>query len=106
MTDLKPPPTGLPFEYLSPADRASLLANVWSMLEVGPERLMAVAERERIRPSLLLPRAGELPVSLSGLDAVLKSMRHRNNRQSPIDNPRSVKSVLMRWQRLLRKFQR
>ncbi|TKK12531.1 hypothetical protein PflCFBP13510_07430 [Pseudomonas fluorescens] len=106
LTDLKPPPTGLPFEYLSPADRASLLANVWSMLEVGPERLMAVAERERIRPSLLLPRAGELPVSLSGLDAVLKSMRHRNNRQSPIDNPRSVKSVLMRWQRLLRKFQR
>ncbi|WP_256244923.1 hypothetical protein [Pseudomonas sp. PH1b] len=106
LTDLEPPPTGLPFEYLSPAERASLLANVWSMLEVGPERLIPLAERERIRPSLLLPRDGELPASLAGLGAVLKSARRLNNRPSPSDNPRSVKSVLMRWQRLLRKFQR
>lgn len=106
LAELKPPPTGLPFEYLSPVDRASLLANVWSMLEIGPERLMVVAERERIRPSLLLPRSGELPASLAGLAAVLKGKRRRTNSQPQIDNPRSPKSVLMRWQRLLRKFQR
>lgn len=106
LPELKPPPTGLPFEYLSPVDRAGLLTHVWSMLEVGPERLMAVAECERIRPSLLLPRSGELPSSLAGLGAVLKSNRRRNYNPSPVGNPRSVKSVLMRWQRLLRKFQR
>ncbi|VVQ03594.1 hypothetical protein PS925_02552 [Pseudomonas fluorescens] len=106
LTDIKPPSTGLPFEFLTPADRAVLLSNVWSMLAAGPERLIAVAECECIRPSLLLPRAGELPASLAGLRAVLKSRRRLNYRQSPIDNPRSVKSVLMRWQRLLRKFQR
>lgn len=106
LAELRPPPTGLPFEYLSPVDRANLLAQVWSMLEIGPERLIALAERERIRPSLLLPRSGELPSSLAGLAAVLKSRRRRNNSQSPMDNPRSVKNVLMRWQRLLRKFQR
>lgn len=106
LRELKSPPIGLPFEYLSPLDRASLLANVWSMLEIGPEQLIAVAEREHIRPSLLLPRSGGLPSSIAGLAAVLKSRRYRNNSLSPIDNPRSVKSVLMRWQRLLRKFQR
>lgn len=106
LPELRPPPTGLPFEYLSPVDRAGLLTHVWSMLEVGPERLMAVAECERIRPSLLLPRSGELPSSLAGLGAVLKSNRRRNYNPSPVGKPRSVKSVLMRWQRLLRKFQR
>jgi len=106
LAELRPPPTGLPFEYLAPADRVSLLAHVWSMLEIGPERLMEVAERERIRPSLLLPRSGELPSSLAGLAALLKGRRRRNKSPSPIDNPRSVKSVLMRWQRLLRKFHR
>lgn len=65
------------------------------MLEIGPEQLIAVAEREHIRPSLLLPRSGGLPSSIAGLAAVLKSRRYRNNSLSPIDNPRSVKSVLM-----------
>lgn len=106
LSELRPPPTGLPFEYLSPVDRAGLLAHVWSMLEVGPERLMAVAASERIRPSLLLPRSGELPSSLAGLGALLISGRRRNYNPSLVGNPRSVKSVLMRWQRLLRKFQR
>ncbi|WP_083613208.1 TniQ family protein [Pseudomonas moraviensis] len=103
---LTPPSTGLPLEYLSAVDRAGLLADVWSMLQIGHERLIEVAEREHIRPSLLLPRSGKLPPSIAGLAAVLKSRRCGNNSVPPIDNPRSVKSVLMRWQRLLRKFQR
>ncbi|MGE8097853.1 TniQ family protein [Pseudomonas fluorescens] len=101
-----PPATGLPFEYLAPGDRASLLANVWSILRIGPDKLVELAERECIRPSLLLPRSGELPASLAALGTVLRSKRRRNNTPTQIDNPRSPKSVLMRWHRLLRKFQR
>jgi hypothetical protein len=103
---VNPPPTGLPFEYLSPEDRAVLLANVWCMLKVGPDRLVSVAERECIRPSLLLPRSGELPVSLAALATVLRSKRRRTSTRIVIGNPRSPKNVLMRWHKLLRKFQR
>ncbi len=103
---VNPPPTGLPFEYLSPEDRAALLANVWCMLKVGPESLVSVAERECIRPSLLLPRSGELPASLAPLTTVLRSKRRRTSTRIEIGNPRSPKNVLMRWHKLLRKFQR
>ncbi|MFV0932746.1 TniQ family protein [Pseudomonas jessenii] len=103
---LYPPETGLPFEYLAPHDRATLLANVWRMLRVGPDRLVNIAQRECTRPSLLLPRSGKLPASLAALATVLRSKRHRSNPRPQIDNPRSTKSVLMRWHRLLRKFQR
>ena len=103
---LNPPETGLPFEYLTPNDRATLLANVWCMLRAGPDRLVDLAQRESARPSLLLPRSGKLPASLATLATVLRSKRHRSNSRPKTENPRSTKSVLMRWHRLLRKFQR
>lgn len=103
---LYPPESGLPFEYLAPDDRATLLTNVWCMMKVGPDRLVDIAQRACTRPSLLLPRSGKLPASLAALVTVLGSKRHRSHSRPQTDNPRSTKSVLMRWHRLLRKFQR
>lgn len=106
LDSLRPPTTGLPLEYLPPMERADLLASVWSMIQAGPERLLELAERERIRASLLLSCSRELPVPLTALSKILQNKRHQPSIQSRLDKPRSPKSVLMRWQRLLRKFQR
>ncbi|WP_235661417.1 hypothetical protein [Pseudomonas coronafaciens] len=103
---MSPPKIGLPFEYLSPGERASLLANVWNMIQVGPERLIRLAQDMDVRPSLLLPRTTSIPASLFELTSALHAKRHRRPSQHQSDNPRSLKNVLMRWHRLLRKFQR
>lgn len=103
---LSPPPTGLPFEYIAPHDRAEFLANVWSMLQVGPEALIELARRECISPSMLLPRSGKLPASLTELLIEQKKPQRQNTPQVSTGKPRSSKDVLMRWRRLLRKFQR
>lgn len=100
------PTTGLAFEYLSPVERGKLLSDVWSMIETGPRRLIAVAKREHVRPSLLIPRKAPLPDSLSELSSVLNECRYKQCPKNHIDKPRSPDSVLMRWQRLLRKFER
>ena len=104
---MPPPKIGLPFEYLSPGDRASFLANVWNMIQVGPDRLINLAKDMDVRPSLLLPRTTSIPASLYELTSVLQAKRRRQpSSQDHSDTPRSLKSVLMRWHRLLRKFQR
>ncbi|WP_411567479.1 TniQ family protein [Pseudomonas veronii] len=103
---LSRPITGLAFEYLSPEERGRLLSDVWSMIGVGPERLIAAAKRDHVRPSLLIPRKNPLPDSLADLSSVLQECRHKQVSQNHVDKPRSPDSVLMRWNRLLRKFER
>ncbi len=100
------PATGLPFEYLKPEDRARLLANVWLILQAGPERFVQGAARECIAPSLF-PRLPEnAPACLTTLISELRALHKRAATSKKIEAPRSQKSVLMRWQRLLRKIQR
>ncbi|MHA6578475.1 TniQ family protein [Pseudomonas yamanorum] len=106
LESLRPPSTGLPFEFLAPSERADLLTNVWNMLQAGPDRMMLLAEQERIRASLLLPRSGEVPIPLAAFARPLQTKKRHSSIQSRLDEPRPPKSVLMRWHRLLRKFQR
>lgn len=106
MERLHAPATGLPFEYLPPEDRALLLANVWCMLKIEPDRLVELAEREHMPASLLLPRSRELPPSIARLATMLNSKRRSSSKRVQNDSPRSPQNVLMRWHRLLRKFQR
>lgn len=103
---LHPPPTGLPFEYLAPGERASLLSNVWKMIQAGPDKLISAAVQEEIRRSLLIPQSGRLPFALAQLATVLKVSRQGRGGHLHSGSPRPPSSVLMRWNRLLRKFQR
>ncbi|TRO37829.1 hypothetical protein EQ845_04895 [Pseudomonas putida] len=103
---LHPPPTGLPFEFLTPDERASLLSNVWKMIQAGPEKLIGAAVQEKVRRSLLIPQSGRLPSTVVKLDAVLKISQRGRGGHAHSGAPRSPSSVLMRWNRLLRKFQR
>lgn len=101
-----PPATGLPFEYLTPIERANLLSNVWRLIEVGPDQLISAARDERVRPSLLVSQTKQLPEALSDLVSVLHGHGAHHAAQNHAEKPRSPKNVLMRWRRLLRKFQR
>ncbi|MGY3326258.1 TniQ family protein [Pseudomonas sp. TE3911] len=103
---LRQPATGLRFELLNPSERSSLLSDVWNMVQVGPDILMDAAAQEEVRSSLLMPRASHLPAALKGLAAVLKVSHKGVGGHLHPDAPRSPSSVLMRWNRLLRKFQR
>jgi hypothetical protein len=100
------PMTGLPFEYLAPDERADLLAKVWTMIQAGPDRLISLARDEDMRPSLFYSRATVLPAPVCELAAVLRGRGQRHTPQRRAGKPRSPESVLMRWHRLLRKFQR
>ncbi len=103
---LRQPPTGLPFEYLTPSDRASLLSNVWLMTLAGPEQLISAAIEEKLSFSFLMPHSYPLPSALSTLAALLKISQKGSGGHRHPAAPRSPSSVLMRWNRLLRKFQR
>ena len=103
---LHPPPTGLPFEYLAPGERARLLSNVWKMVQAGPDRLISAAAQDEIRRSLLIPRSGRVPIALAQLETVLKVSPRGRGGHLHSNSPRTPSSVLMRWNRLLRKFQR
>lgn len=103
---LRRPPTGLPFEYLTPSDRASLLSNVWHLTLAGPDQLISAAVEEKVSYSLLIPHSYQLPSSLAGLATVLKISQKGSGGHLHSSSPRSPSSVLMRWDRLLRKFQR
>jgi hypothetical protein len=101
-----PPATGLRFEYLAPVERANLLANVWKMIKAGPALLISLARDGNVRPSLFSSQTTVLPASLRELGAVIHGRCQRHAPQTRSDKPRSPKNVLMRWHRLLRKFQR
>ncbi|MEE4675878.1 hypothetical protein V2K57_15785 [Pseudomonas alliivorans] len=103
---LRQPATGLRFELLNPSERSNLLSDVWNMVQVGPDMLMDAAAQEEVRSSLLMPRASHLPAAIKGLAAVLKVSHKGVGGHLHPDAPRSPSSVLMRWNRLLRKFQR
>lgn len=103
---LHQPSTGLRFELLSPVERANLLSDVWKMISVGPERLISAATQYTIRSSLLMPRSCRMPVALDELALVLQARQRGMSGHIHPDTPRSPASVLMRWNRLLRKFQR
>ncbi len=104
--NLVSPSTGLAFEYLPPSERGILLANVWRMIQAGPEQLLKLARRDDIRPSLLIPRTASLPTALAELRSVLKPQRQNHDVKNHTEQPLSPDRVLMRWQRLLRKFER
>lgn len=106
LEELRQPPTGLPFEYLTPGDRANLLSSVWNMMLVGPDKLISATAQEKIRSSLLMPRSCHLPSALTQLATVLKVSQKGGGGHPHPNSPRSPSSVLMRWNRLLRKFQR
>jgi len=106
LSGLRQPSTGLPFEYLNPDNRAKLLSNVWSMMLSGPDRLISAAAEEHVSYSLLMPRSCQLPPALAELASALNISQKRSCGHPHPDVPRSPSSVLMRWNRLLRKFQR
>ena len=103
---LRQPSTGLPFEYLTPNDRASLLSNVWQMTLAGPDQLICAAAEEKVSFSFLVPHSHPLPSALAGIAAVLKISQKGSGGHPHSNAPRSPSSVLMRWNRLLRKLQR
>lgn len=100
------PDTGLPFEYLSPLNRAQLLVNTWTILRAGPEMFVDAAVQSALAPSLLPLPAGRVPPCVNLLMSNLKLRRKRGKTLHHSDGPRSRESVLMMWHRLLRKIQR
>jgi len=100
------PVIGLPFEYLSPSDRAGLLANMWRMLRAGPERLLEASGLVPIAPSSIPQPVGLAPECVASFLSTLRPGRQKADNGRRKGMPRAVSNVVMRWQRLLRKFQR
>lgn len=106
LDDFTAPATGLPFEYLTPKERAYLLSSVWLILQAGPERFVEAAAHNSAAPSLLLSPWEESPGPLADLETALRSRQPVEKERHQDDAPRSHKNVMMRWHRLLRKLQR
>ncbi len=100
------PSTGLPFQYLTPMDRAHLLADTWKMIQAGPESLAQACSEFSIAPSLMPLPAGNPPAWVMSIIVGLQGRRSKGDIHHHADAPRSGKSVLMQWHRLLRKTKR
>ncbi|WP_205941149.1 hypothetical protein, partial [Pseudomonas viridiflava] len=56
--DATPSATGLPFEFLSPADRSVLLGFVWAIMQAGPERFIESASEVSLPVSVFTLPSG------------------------------------------------
>lgn len=98
---------GLPFEYLSCAERSGLLGVVWAIMQAGPERfLLAAAEASLPLSSLPLPRRSA-PLILSALSTALtKHTPHQCPQHANEPGLHKVGDVLRSWVRLQRRIRR
>ncbi|MNE26636.1 hypothetical protein D3C80_1200110 [compost metagenome] len=98
---------GLPFEYLSCAERSGLLGVVWAIMQAGPERfLLAAAEASLPLSSLPLPRRSA-PLILSELSTALtKHTPHQCPQHANEPGLHKAGDVLRSWVRLQRRIRR
>lgn len=99
-------PTGLPFEYLEPAERAGLLGNVWTIMCAGPERFMDLAASASLPASLLPIPARRVPKVLLSMKSVLKAHPRTALDRHSYEQPRNQRQVLRMWLRLQRRMHR
>lgn len=100
------PALGLPFQYLPPGDRARLLRDTWAMLQAGPEKLSAAAQRLPVPLSMMRLPAGDPPACVQSIFAVLHGRHNTEAVHHRAHADHTTSNVLMQWQRLLRKLQR
>ncbi|MNJ37196.1 hypothetical protein D3C77_320050 [compost metagenome] len=103
---LRPTSLGLPFEYLSTAERARLLAAVWSIMRVGPERFVAEARRVALPSSALSFSPGTAPNCLVELASSLNHRCRHQRSNGKTHHHRTPQAVLQCWLRLQRRVRR
>lgn len=104
--ETKPSAIGLPFEFLSPADRSGLLAVVWAIMQAGPDRFIKSALGASLSASaIVLPVGRPVPAVLSLMVSALARRPH-GVRAAINFKPRDPSSVLRMWERLQRRIRR
>ena len=97
---------GLPFEYLGPGARAELLANVWVIMGLGPERFMAVAEQALLPSSCLQVPVAGAPTLLAQMSSALISHSCKARARGAHEQIRTPQQVLRIWAHLQRRIRR
>lgn len=103
---LQPSSLGLPFEYLSPAERAGLLEQAWVIMQAGPELLMElVARAELPLTAFPLPTTGVPQILLDIVSVLSRHTQHKPSQSihSPSHTPLEVWRM---WHRLQRRTHR
>lgn len=79
---LQPSSLGLPFEYLSPAERSVLLGQTWVIMQAGPERFMELASCTQLPISAFPSLAKGAPeIAREMLSVLTRHSQHRPGRQ-------------------------
>ncbi|WP_162999150.1 TniQ family protein [Pseudomonas viridiflava] len=105
--DATPSATGLPFEFLSPADRSVLLGFVWAIMQAGPERFIESASEVSLPVSVFtLPSGRSAPAVLSRIAQSLTRHSARSASATFDLKPSDPSRVLRMWERLQRRIRR
>lgn len=106
VSTLCPTSTGMPFEFLGPAERAGLLGNVWRIMCAGPDRFMDLAADASLPASSLALPAKGAPEVLTTMASVLKTHSRDTLDRKNREHPRKKREVLRMWLRLQRRMRR
>lgn len=103
---LQPSSLGLPFEYLSPAERSVLLGQTWVIMQAGPERFMELASCTGLPISAFPALATGAPeIAKEMLSVLIRHSQHRPGRKGQRQSHTPL-DVWQMWHRLQRRTHR